>query len=92
VGFKPVLSPEVPGGRERASTPYELLIFMYSFFTIPDATTTIAAAYEQGNPFFQALLPVVYVSIGVFFATFFAIFIYEFIVDSLDRIFHKDNE
>jgi len=50
-----------------------------TFFEFPSATTTIAMAYEAGNPYFQALLPVVYVSLGLFFGVMIILFIIKFV-------------
>lgn len=63
-----------------------------NFFTIPNATTTIAEAYEAGNPFFQALLPVAYVSIGVFVGVICIIFLFRIISGFINKLINRSNE
>jgi len=66
--------------------------FMLNLFTIPAATTTIAAITEYSSPWFTELLPVAYVAIGVVVGVGFVMFLIAIITGAFSRLFHRKED
>jgi len=80
-----------PAGLEAyPSTKYNIL--MLNLFTIPAATTTIAAISEYSSPWFTELLPVVYVAVGVFLGVSFLIFLINIIKNALNNLINNGKD
>jgi len=63
---------------------------MTELFVIPAATTTIARVSEYSAPWFETLLPVAYVAIGVSMGVVLILFFVSIINSGVSRLFNYD--